>query len=111
MSRHILPAKDANFTVVIGWDNPLHTFFTQVVRGNMFDDDESDPVILWIGGDFGEVSDPSELAAPLAPYADLTQEHLAQLRADRAAHSGRRPTPAQLANLTALGKIPRPGDD
>jgi hypothetical protein len=45
MSRHILPAKDANITVVIGWDNPLHTFFTQVVRGDMSDDHESDPVI------------------------------------------------------------------
>src|ERR1700733_5402205 len=106
MSRRILPAKDENITVVVGWDNPLQTYFAQVAHNDVpddnDDDDEGDPVILWIGTNFGEVSDPSRLPGPLAPYADLTQEHLARLRADRAAQGSRGPTPAQLANSALL---------
>jgi len=32
MSRSHFPAQDPRFTAVVGWDNPLATFFAQVVR-------------------------------------------------------------------------------
>ena len=104
MSRHTIPAADANLTVVIGWDNPLQTFFGQVTRNDAGDEDE--PVILWLGGSFADITDPAELIIPLSPYATVTPEHIAQLIADRAAHVGRPPTPTQLANLAVLGKKP-----
>ena len=102
MSRHIIPGFDARFTVVVGWDNPLQTFFTQVARADDSDDDDNDPVLLWIGGTFGEVTDPAALVAPLALYATLTEDHVAQLGADRDAKRGSGPTPTQRANLAAL---------
>ena len=30
MSRYHIPAQDPGLTVIVGWDNPLTTFFAQV---------------------------------------------------------------------------------
>jgi hypothetical protein len=30
MSRYSIPAQDPDLTVIVGWDNPLVTFFAQV---------------------------------------------------------------------------------
>jgi len=32
MSRYSIPALQPGLTVTVGWDNPLTTFFAQVVR-------------------------------------------------------------------------------
>ena len=47
MSRYPFPAQDPCFTVVVGWDNPLATFFAQVFDPSIDDDDEA--YVLWIG--------------------------------------------------------------
>ena len=94
MSRNRIPARRPGLTVVVGWDNPLRTFFAQVHR-QQDDDDPRDPTLLWIGTAPGEILRPADLVGPLAPYAELTDSHLAQLRADRAADADRGPSPLQ----------------
>ena len=101
--RDILP-RETGITVTVGWDNPLMTFFAQVAR-NQQDDDTRDPILLWLGGAPGEITRPEDLAAPLAPYAALTQEHIDQLRADRGADADRGPSPLQRSLLGRSGLL------
>ena len=103
MSRRYIPARQPGVTVVVGWDNPMSTFFAQVTRVQD-DDDERDPVMFWIGGMFGEVCRAEDLAQPLAPYADLTAADIGQLRADRAASADRGPTELQRVMRAGLGR-------
>lgn len=96
MSRHEIPARDQTLSVVAGWDNPLQTFFAQVARPERADDeDEDDPMLLWVGTEPREVITVEDLARHLAPFAELTAEAVEQLRADRAADADRGPTPLQ----------------
>jgi len=44
-SRRSIPAHAPDLTVVVGWDNPLSTFFAQVER-NQDDDDPRDPIAI-----------------------------------------------------------------
>ena len=103
MSRRHLTACQPGYPVVVGWDNPLSTFFATVTREQDADDDR-DPVVLWVGGYAGEVRAPEDLGRPLAPYADLTQEVVAQLRADCAACADRGPTELQRSLLARQGR-------
>jgi len=57
-SRRSIPARTPDLTVVVGWDNPLSTFFAQVERAQD-DDDPRDPILLWIGSAVGEVLRPN----------------------------------------------------
>ncbi len=96
MSRHELVAKQPGLVVAVGWDNPLQTFFAQVMRVEAEDGDEDeDPVILWLGTATREYPIPESLVAPLRPYADVGAELLSQLRADLAAASDKGPSPLQ----------------
>jgi hypothetical protein len=47
MSRSHFPAQDPRLTVVVGWDNPLATFFAQVCDPSIEDEDEA--CVLWLG--------------------------------------------------------------
>src|SRR5262249_19256535 len=47
MSRYSVPAQDPDRTVIVGWDNPLMTFFAQVFDPSIEDDEEA--CLLWIG--------------------------------------------------------------
>ena len=105
MSRHHLTACQPGYTVVVGWDNPLSTFFATVTR-DQGADDNADPVVLWLGGYAGEVRAAEDLVQPLAPYATLTPEVVAHLRADRAACADRGPTELQRSLLARLGRAP-----
>jgi hypothetical protein len=102
MSRHTLLARDDCFTVVVGWDGPLQTFFAQACRDIGQDDDD---VLLWLGGTPDEVQDPEDLLEPLRPYAILPDDTIQQLRADRAAGAADSLTPTQRANLAGLRKL------
>ena len=81
MSRHEIPARRSRIEVTVGWDVPLMTFFAQVE--NLDAPDDADPLLLWIGLERREIAEPEALVSPLAPYAELTAEHLAELRRDR----------------------------
>ena len=104
MSRRTIPAHASGLTVVVGWDNPLGTYFAQVTRVLETDDDESDPIVFWTGGEFGEVPRAEDLVDALAPYATLTPEVVAQLRTDRAACADRGPSPLQREMLRHIGR-------
>ncbi|MBA3712354.1 MAG: hypothetical protein H0W76_07870 [Pyrinomonadaceae bacterium] len=114
MSRHTIEAKNAEqFTVVVGYDAALETYFGQVidrqiereeedraariVAGEQEEDDETpehDAVVLWVGTNVGEVPTVAELARLIEPYAVLTSGLAEKLSDDqrRAAHP---PTPLQ----------------
>lgn len=102
-SRNTILPRQSGLTVVVGWDNPFGTFFAQVDRAQDADDPR-DPVLLWVGCAPGEILRAENLIAPLAPYAELTEAHLAKLRADRAADADRAPSPLQRATLARLSR-------
>ena len=102
-SRRSIPARASGLTVIVGWDNPLWTFFAQVERVQD-DDDPRDPILLWIGSAFGEIARAEHLAGPLAPYAELTSELVEQLRADRAADADRGPSVLQRTARSIFGR-------
>lgn len=103
MSRHEIPAHDRSLSVVVGWDNPLQTFFAQVARPEQADDDdEDDHMLLWVGTEPREVITVDDLARHLAPFADLATEIAEQLRADRAAKLGQAPTATQQEMLSFI---------
>ena len=103
MSRHEFPARDQNLSVVVGWDNPLQTFFAQVARAEHADDEDGDdPMLLWVGTEPREVVTVEELARHLAPFADLAMEIAEQLRAERTAMLGQAPTATQQEVLTFI---------
>ena len=101
-SRFTIPSRTPGLVISVGWDNPPGTFFAQVSRVQT-DDDLRDPVILWLGTEHGEIRRAEDLIAALTPYAELTEEHLRQLRADRIADADRGPTALQRTMLQ-LGK-------
>ena len=103
-SRRDIPSRQTGMTVTVGWDNPMMTFFGQVAR-IQDDDHPHDPLLLWVGGEPGEITRAEDLAAPLAPYAVLTEEHIDQLRADRAADADRAPSPLQRAMAGRFGVL------
>jgi hypothetical protein len=93
-SRITIPAREPGLMVTFGFDRPLMTYYAQVVRDQP-DDDERDPVVLWVGTTHREILRPEDLVERLAPYVAVTADHLATLRADRAAGADRGPTPLQ----------------
>ncbi len=93
MSRYRVPPLDNGITVDVGWDNPLQTFFAQVKRVQG-DEDERDPIILWIGCLWQEIRTIELLASLVAPFAVLHPAILANLRRELA--DSTRPTPLQM---------------
>lgn len=103
MSRHEIPARDQTLSVVVGWDNPLQTYFAQVARPEQADDeDEDDPMLLWVGTEPREVITVEDLARHLAPFADLATEMAQHLRAERVAMLGQAPTATQQEMLAFI---------
>jgi hypothetical protein len=63
---------------VVGWDNPLETFFVQVWDRSS----ESDDPLLWAGAKPGEVATVEALVALVRHYGEIPDELLMQLRED-----------------------------
>lgn len=99
MSRHDVPACAPDLTVVVGWDGPLQSFFAQVHRRVPCTGQSK--VVLWIGTHWEEIPDAARLATLLAPFAEISDRQLIQLRADQAGSSA--PTPLQLM----MGRLTR----
>ncbi|HEX3984483.1 MAG TPA: hypothetical protein VHX12_12370 [Acidisoma sp.] len=101
MSRYDIPTRDPGLSAVVGWDNPLQSYFAQVLRPETADDGD-DNVILWVGAAPREVITVEDLARHLAPFVDLAPQVAEQLRADRAAKLGQAPTAVQQALLSIV---------
>ena len=69
MSRYRIPAHHPRYTVVVGWDNPLVTFFAQVFDPAIEEDDEAD--LLWIGTTPEAIPTVAVLQAQLADWATI----------------------------------------
>lgn len=82
MSRHTISAREPHHVAVVGWDQPLRTFFAQV-EDKRIDKGQGDAVVLWAGASRPWIDEPEMLRAPLAPFAELSDEMAATLRADR----------------------------
>ncbi|GAB0119878.1 hypothetical protein [Acidisoma sp. 7E03] len=102
MSRHVIPARDPSLSIVVGWDNPLQSFFAQVERAEDPEEDDDDPILLWVGAAPREVITVEDLARHMAPYAGLPADVAEQLRRDRASMLGHTPTAIQQAALAAI---------
>ena len=76
MSRYQLPVLNANHNVVVGWDDPLETFFAQV-------EDDND-MILWLGADPREpkITDIAVLREELKEYAIIPDNICENLHQD-----------------------------
>jgi len=82
MSRHEISARNPAHKVIVGWHQPLRTYFVQVIdRGSETVGDDDRRMILWAG------KRPNELAQKLAKFADLAPEMRARLCGDK--HAGR----------------------
>ncbi len=91
-SRRTLPIGP-HLTAVVGWDNPLMTFFAEVRTA-------AGRSLVWLGSSYREISTPQDLAAGLLRYVTLTPDHIAQLQADRLADIDRGPSPLQRMGRT-----------
>ena len=98
MSRYRLPAQNPALTVVVGWDNPLQTFFAQAFDPSVEDEAEAD--LLWIGTAFQEISTVAALQAQLTGWAIIPPAIADCLTRDQQAATP--PTPLQRWALQLL---------
>ena len=66
MSRYIIPAHEARYHVVVGWDAPLATFFGEVWDPTVPDEDDDAACVLWAGAALGALPTVDALQACLA---------------------------------------------
>lgn len=78
MSRHELSAHDG-YSVVVGWDPPLCTFFAQVWDQHKPEDDDE---VLWIGFTPGEIRDAKQVVDAVRPWAKIPAGLVDKLTAD-----------------------------
>jgi len=83
MSRYRIPAQDPDLTVIVGWDNPLMTFFAQVFNPSIEDDDEA--CVLWIGAAPEAIPTVAALQAQLTGWATIPPAILDCLTRDQQA--------------------------
>ena len=101
MSRYSIPAQDSRLTVVVGWDNPLATFFAEVFDPSI--EDEDDAYVLWIGTALQAIPTVAALQAQLAGWATLPAALVAQLTREQQAATP--PTPLQRWVLQLLDGV------
>ncbi len=83
-SRYRLAGRRKSVTVVLGWDNPLSTFYAQVWDvPDGVTDIEAGRLLLWAGCSLDEVDRVEYLAELLRPYACLPDTLLERLERDR----------------------------
>ncbi|MBB3268876.1 hypothetical protein FHW79_006554 [Azospirillum sp. OGB3] len=83
MSRYDVTTIDpAGTACVVGWDNPLQTFFAQVERV-MPDPDDDPDILLWVGDRASSCLDVAELAEAIAPWAVLPCSVAKKLETER----------------------------
>jgi hypothetical protein len=85
-------------TVVIGWDNPLQTFFAQVWPGHS-DRNREEP-LLWVGCFAGQITTIDALAEVLEPFAEIPDDVAARLGVD---YDQRIPSGSSFPEILTLG--------
>lgn len=64
--------------IIVGWDNPLMTFFVQVWD----ETEDEDAPVLWVGAKPGEVRSVEALSECVRPYGEIPDAILNRLRFD-----------------------------
>ena len=93
MSRYRVPAHEARYTIHVGWDPPLETFFVQVFDTT---DDDDAACVLWEGAGFQALPTVEAVQRTLQPYATLPPATRTRLRDDRAHTAPRSPVQEQI---------------
>jgi len=84
MSRHEIFARNPAHKVIVGWHNPLQTYFVQVIdRVWESVGDDKRRMLLWAGRRSNELYHVDQLARKLATFADLTPEMRSALCGDK----------------------------
>jgi hypothetical protein len=84
MSRHEISARNPAHKVVVGWHNPLQTYFVQVIdRVWEAAGDDKRRMLLWAGKRPNDLYEVDQLARKLAGFADLTPEMRSTLCSDK----------------------------
>ncbi len=91
MSRYSVPTQHPGLTVIVGWDNPLMTFFAQVFDPSIEDDEAA--CLLWIGTTPEAIPTVAALQAQLAGWAALPPDLVDRLTRDQ--QTATPPTPLQ----------------
>lgn len=82
MSRYVVQ-KNSELEIVVGYDNPLQTFFIQVIDVVKDKADEDDCIKFWAGVTPGEINDIQTLEQTLKPYLEnLSPDIKERLRQD-----------------------------
>jgi len=107
MSRYSISAQQSGLTVIVGWDNPLTTFFAQVFDPSIEEDVEA--CLLWIGTAPEAIPTVAALQAQLVGWATIPDDIVARLRRDQ--HAATPPTPLQRWAHQLLHDAGEPGPD
>lgn len=81
MSRHEIPALDANHEVVVGWDHPLLTYFVQVYDKRKKGTDNE--LIRWWGTSLRELYEISDVHRVIRNHAELSPDMASTLYGDK----------------------------
>ena len=77
MSRYSIPAQQPGLTVIVGWDNPLTTFFAQVFDPSI--EEDAAACLLWIGNAPEAIPTVAALQAQLAGWAAIPPDIVERL--------------------------------
>jgi hypothetical protein len=97
MSRYPIDSHDPRYQVIVGWDDPMETYFAQVFDTTQDDDDTA--CILWEGHALRAITTVEALYACLRPFATIPPAIIAQLRHDRTHTVPRSPLQERMLQL------------
>lgn len=115
MSRYTFAGNDLRHRIVVGWDDPLQSFFGQVedlayeTNGAVIDpqamigDCEEEGLLVWVGADGVPILDVNQLVAAVAAYGTIPEGVLVKLRADQ--------TPSPTGSNMVAEEQPGRGDE
>ena len=79
MSQHEIAGHRLGFKVIVGWDQPLLTYFVHVFDAGW----KREGPTIWLGDRPRELYDLDDLKRAIRQHADLPQELLVTLHRDR----------------------------
>jgi hypothetical protein len=98
MSRYRIPPNDPRYEVIIGWDDPLETYFATVFDTTVDEDDDT-ACVLWEGAALRAMPTVDVLQACLQAYTTIPSEIRTQLHHDRTNSRPRSPLQERLLQL------------
>jgi hypothetical protein len=98
MSRYRIPAANPQYEVIIGWDDPLETYFATVFDPTVDADDDA-ACVLWEGAALRALPTVEALQACLQAYAAIPADVVAQLHQDRSNTTPRSPLQERMVQM------------